>query len=49
MKKSLRKVFVVLGEPKSESYLAQRLVEQYGVKVKVPMVNETIEITFGLI
>lgn len=45
MKKSLRKVFVVLGEPKSESYLAQRLVEQYGVKVKVPMVNETIEIT----
>ncbi|MEA4910850.1 Ribonuclease [bioreactor metagenome] len=45
MRGSLKKVFVVLGEPKSESYLAQRLVEQYGVKAKVPIYNETVEIT----
>lgn len=45
MKGDLKKVFVVLGEPKSQSYLAQRIVERYGIKAQVPMDNEVIEIT----
>lgn len=44
MKESLKTVFVVLGEPRSENYLAQRLIEQYHLKVKVPEINEIIEI-----
>lgn len=44
MKESLKKVFVVLGEPKSENFLAQKLIEKYHLNVKVPDFNETIEI-----
>ena len=44
MKDSLEKVFVVLGEPDSQNYLAQRLIEFYHLPVKVPELNEVIEI-----
>lgn len=44
MKDSLKQVFVVLGEPQSQSYLAQRLVDFYHLPVKVPELNEVVEI-----
>lgn len=44
MKDSLEKVFVVLGEPKSQSFLAQRLTDFYHLPVKVPELHEIIEI-----
>ncbi len=44
MKDSLEKVFVVLGEPQSQSFLAQRLVDFYHLPVKVPELHEIIEI-----
>ncbi|MBP9765610.1 MAG: MBL fold metallo-hydrolase [Candidatus Pacebacteria bacterium] len=44
MKDSLEKVFVVLGEPKSQSFLAQRLIDIYHLPVTVPQLNDIIEI-----
>jgi metallo-beta-lactamase family protein len=41
---TLKKVFVVLGEPKSSMFLAQRLVEYYGLDVQLPEVDEVVEI-----
>ena len=41
---SLKKVFVILGEPKSSFYLAQKLHEEYGVEVAVPEKGEVVEI-----
>jgi metallo-beta-lactamase family protein len=43
-KDSLKKVFVVLGEPKSAFYLAQKLHEGYGVEVQVPEKGDTVEL-----
>ena len=44
MKDSLKQVFVVLGEPQSESFFAQRLIEKYNLPVKVPELGEVVEI-----
>lgn len=44
MRHTLKKVFVVLGEPKSQNYLAQKLIEKYNLKVMVPEFDEIIEI-----
>jgi metallo-beta-lactamase family protein len=43
-KDSLKKVIVVLGEPKSAYYLAQRVHESYGVDVTVPEKGDTVEL-----
>ncbi len=43
-KESLKKVFVVLGEPKSAYYLAQRIHEGYGLDVVVPEKGNTVEL-----
>lgn len=43
-KDTLKKVFVVLGEPKSAFYLGQRIHEEYGVSVSVPEKGDTVEI-----
>jgi metallo-beta-lactamase family protein len=42
--KSLKKVFVVLGEPKSAFHLAQRIHEGYQVPVTVPEKGDTVEL-----
>lgn len=44
MKDSLEKVFVVLGEPQSQSFLAQKLTDFYHLPVKVPELHEIVEI-----
>lgn len=41
---SIEKVFVILGEPKSAYFLAQRLGEHYGLDAKVPQVDEVVEL-----
>jgi metallo-beta-lactamase family protein len=41
---SLKKVFIVLGEPKSAMYLGQKLYEYYGLDVKLPTLGEVVEI-----
>jgi metallo-beta-lactamase family protein len=41
---SLKRVFVVLGEPKSAYYLAQRIHEGYHVPVTVPEKGDTVEL-----
>jgi metallo-beta-lactamase family protein len=41
---SLKNVFVVLGEPKSSAFLAQRIHEYYGVPVSVPDTGDTVEL-----
>ena len=41
---TLKKVFVVLGEPKSAMYLSQKIHEYYGLDVKIPTLGESIEI-----
>lgn len=43
-KDSLKKVFVVLGEPKSAYYLAQKIHEGYGLNVTVPEKGDTVEL-----
>lgn len=40
MSNTLKKVFVVLGEPKSQNYLAQKLIEKYNINAEVPELNE---------
>lgn len=41
---SLKKVFIVLGEPKSAYFLGQRLHETYGLDVVVPEKGDKIEL-----
>lgn len=41
---TLKKVFVVLGEPKSSAFLAQRIHEYYGLDVSVPDMGNTVEL-----
>ncbi len=43
-KESLKKVFVVLGEPKSAYHLAQRIHEEYQVDVTVPEKGDVVEL-----
>lgn len=42
---SLKKVFVVMGEPKSSLFLAQRLHDELGVSVHTPNALESVTIT----
>ncbi len=41
---TLKKVFIVLGEPKSSAFLAQRINEYYGLSVSVPDMGNTVEL-----
>jgi len=41
---TLKKVFVVLGEPKSAYYLGQHIHEEYGVPVAVPEKGDRVEL-----
>lgn len=43
-KESLKKVFVVLGEPKSAYFLGQRIHETYNVPVLVPEKGDVVEL-----
>ena len=43
-KDTLKQVFVVLGEPKSAAFLAQRLKDHYGLNVSVPERDQSFEI-----
>lgn len=43
-KETLKKVFVILGEPKSSYFMAQRIIEELDLKAKVPEKDEVIEI-----
>jgi metallo-beta-lactamase family protein len=40
----VKKVFVVLGEPKSSSFLTQRIRDYLGVSAIMPVLNEKIEV-----
>lgn len=42
----LKKIFVVLGEPKSSFFLAQRFVDMYGVEVVVPEKGDVVALPF---
>jgi metallo-beta-lactamase family protein len=44
MSESIKKVFVILGEPKSSNFLAQKIYEYFGLNVRVPEKNEVVEI-----
>jgi len=41
---TLKKIFIVLGEPKSCYFLGQKLREEYGVSVSIPNNGDTVEI-----
>lgn len=41
---TLKKVFVVLGEPKSSMFLGQRITEHYNIPVTLPDLGETVEL-----
>ena len=41
---SLKKVFVVMGEPKASNFLAQRIGDFLGVKTEVPKIGDVFEI-----
>jgi len=41
---TLEKVFVVLGEPKSQNYLAQKLIDIYHLNAVVPNLRESVEL-----
>lgn len=41
---TLKKVFVVLGEPKSSYYLGQRLHEEYGLSIVIPEKGDVVEL-----
>lgn len=46
MRGGLKKVFVAMGEPKSSSFLTQRLRDYLGVDAVVPRPNQVVEIDF---
>ena len=41
---NLKKVFVVMGEPKSSMFLAQKIVDNLGVEAHVPELKESVSI-----
>ncbi len=43
---SLKKVFVVMGEPKSSMFLAQKIRDHLGIEVAVPEADDTATINF---
>lgn len=46
MKDKVQKVFVVMGEPKASSFLAQRLHDYLGLNTFVPKRGESVELEF---
>ncbi len=44
--KDLKKLFIVLGEPGSSSFLAQRVHDEYGIPVVLPERGDSIELDF---
>jgi metallo-beta-lactamase family protein len=46
MKDKVQKVFVVMGEPKASSFLAQRLHDYLGLNAVVPKRGESVELGF---
>jgi metallo-beta-lactamase family protein len=44
---SLKHIYVVLGEPKSSFFLAQKISDQYGVNISVPERGDIVEIDMG--
>ncbi len=44
-KKRIKSIFVALGEPSSERFLAQRIHDYLGAHTIIPEINETWEIT----
>jgi len=43
--KQLKTIFVAMGEPSAERFLAQRIHDYLGAKAIVPELNQTWEIT----
>lgn len=43
---TLKRVFVVMGEPKSETFLAQRIKDFLGVHATVPQQGDQVQVTF---
>ena len=43
----VKKVFIVLGEPKSSFFLAQKIHDRYGVEVSVPERGDIVELDMG--
>ncbi|MFA6566001.1 MAG: MBL fold metallo-hydrolase RNA specificity domain-containing protein, partial [Candidatus Paceibacterota bacterium] len=46
MKNDLQKIFVVMGETKASSFLAQRIHDYLGLKAFVPKKGESVELEF---
>ena len=46
MKDDVKKVFVVMGEPKASSFLSQRIHDYLGLKAFVPKRGESVELEF---
>jgi len=44
--KTLKKVFVAIGEPKASMFLAQRIRDYLGIEAVVPKPGETVELEF---
>lgn len=44
--KTLKKVFLAMGEPKAAFFLAQRIKNEYGLDVSVPDKGESVELEF---
>jgi len=45
--KDLKKLFIVLGEPGSSNFLAQRMHDNYGIDVVLPERGDSIELDFS--
>ncbi len=46
MQKSVKKIFVVMGEPKSEMFLVQRIKDNLGIDVSAPMQGDSVLLYF---
>ena len=47
MKDTVKKVFVVMGEPKAATFFSQRIHEYLGLEAMVPRLGESTELEFG--
>jgi len=45
-KDTLKKVFVILGEPESATFFAQRVKDYLGLDAHVPKQGESVELSF---
>lgn len=46
MKNSVKKIFIVMGEPRSEMYLAQKIADNFGLRAIVPREGDSVLIDF---